>query len=146
MTRVNAGIKPKELSDAMLFAEYREIKRIPNKVKNGKYNFKNEAPTEFTLNIGHELFFRDKLLYLKKKSDSLYQECLLRQINAEDYSDAYENLPTHLFNDWNETDKARELLKERINERLTESKAIVRYNKQIVEKRLLMFKLEEDGK
>lgn len=29
MTRINASIKPIELSNSMLFAEYREIKRIP---------------------------------------------------------------------------------------------------------------------
>ena len=58
MTRINASIKPHELCNSMLFAEYREIKRIPNKLKNGKYNFKSVAPLQFTLNTGHELFFR----------------------------------------------------------------------------------------
>jgi hypothetical protein len=32
MTRINASIRPAELSNSMLFAEYREAKRIPNKV------------------------------------------------------------------------------------------------------------------
>ena len=36
MTRINASIRPAELSNAMLFAEYKEIKRIPNTVKSGK--------------------------------------------------------------------------------------------------------------
>ena len=140
MTRINAGIKPQELSDAMLFAEYREIKRIPNKIKKGKYNFSNPAPTEFRLNSGHELFFRDKILYLKKRSDSLYKECISRNINIQDYSGAYNNIPPHLYKDWEETPQARELLKERINSKLSKSNAKVRYYKNIVEKEELMLK------
>ena len=132
MTRVNAGIKPKELSNKMLFAEYREIKRIPNKVKSGKYNFNNEAPKEFTLNRGHELFFRDKLKYLAKRSSELYLECLDRGMKVEDYSSCYLNLPSNLFNDWEETPRAREILKERINERLSQAKSPIKFKNKIV--------------
>lgn len=132
MTRINAAIRPAELSNSMLFAEYREIKRIPNKVKGNKYNFNNPIPKEFTLNSGHETYFRDKLLYLAKRSQALYDECLKRGINAQDYSDCYRDLPPHLFNDWQETNKARELLKERINIRLTNTKQIIRFYDRIV--------------
>jgi len=132
MTRINASIKPAELSNSMLFAEYREAKRIPNKVKANKYSEKSKIPSEFTLNTGHELFFKDKILYLKKRSDELYKECLRRGINAQDYSDCYKDIPSEYFNDWRETTKARELLKERINLRLTESKQVHRYYNRIV--------------
>jgi deoxyribonuclease (pyrimidine dimer) len=132
MTRINASIRPIELSNSMLFAEYREAKRIPNKVKANKYSEKSKIPNEFTLNTGHELFFKDKILYLKKRSDELYKECLRRGINAQDYSDCYKDIPIEYFNDWRETTKARELLKERINLRLTESKQIHRYYDKIV--------------
>lgn len=132
MTRINASIRVEELSNSMLFAEYREIKRIPNKVKNNKYSATSIAPKEFTLNTGHELFFKDKILYLKRRSDALYIECLKRNIKAEDYSDCYKNIPQHLFNDWQETKESRELLKERINIRLTESKQIIRFYDKIV--------------
>ena len=132
MTRINASIRPAELSNAMLFAEYREIKHVANKVKNNKYNFNNPTPKIFTLNSGHESFFRDKILYLSKRSDELYKECLKRDINAQDYSDCYKDIPPHLFNDWQETAEARELLKERINLRLTESKQVHRYYNRVV--------------
>ncbi len=132
MTRINASIRPHELTNSMLFAEYREIKRVPNKVKANKYSEKSKIPNEFTLNTGHELFFKDKILYLKKRSDELYQECLRRGINAQDYSDCYKDIPIEYFNDWQETTKARVLLKERINLRLTESKQIHRYYNRIV--------------
>lgn len=132
MTRVNASVRVSELSNSMLFAEYREIKRIPNKVKANKYSSKSIAPTTFTLNTGHELFFKDKLQYLANRSDALYKECLKRGINAQDYSDCYKDLPKHLFNDWRETKESRELLKERINKRLIESKQIIRFYDRIV--------------
>lgn len=132
MTRINASIRPAELSNSMLFAEYREIKRVANKVKNNKYDFSKPIPTEFCLNRGHESYFRDKILYLSKRSDELYKECLKRGIKAEDYSESYKDIPPHLFNDWRETKEARELLKERINLRLTESKQIIRFYDRIV--------------
>jgi hypothetical protein len=78
------------------------------------------------------LVFYDKILYLSKRSDELYKECLRRGINAQDYSECYKDIPQHLFNDWRETKEARELLKERINLRLTESKQVHRYYDKIV--------------
>ena len=33
MTRINAGIPPKKLTNRHLLAEHREIKRIPNVIK-----------------------------------------------------------------------------------------------------------------
>lgn len=131
MTRINASIQPFELSNSMLFAEYREIKRIPNTIKSGKAVIKN-IPTEFKLATNHVKFFYDKILYLKRRSDALYIECLKRGIKAEDYSDCYEHIPKHLFNDWEETKSSRELLKERINSRLNDSKQIIRFYDRIV--------------
>ena len=53
-------------------------------------------------------------------------------VSAEDYSESYRNIPPHLFNDWRETKEARELLKERINLRLTESKQTIRFYDRVV--------------
>ena len=131
MTRINASIRPIELSNSMLFAEYREIKRIPNTLKSGKAVVKN-LPKEFKLDTNHVKFFYDKILYLKNRSDELYKECLRRGINAQDYSECYKDIPIEFYNDWQETAEARMLLKERINLRLTESKQVHRYYDRIV--------------
>lgn len=131
MTRINASIRPAELNNAMLFAEYREIKRIPNMIKSGKAVVKN-IPKTFKLQSQHVVFFYDKILYLSKRSDELYKECLKRGINVEDYSESYKDIPPHLFNDWQETEEARELLKERINQRLSESKKPIRFYDRVV--------------
>jgi hypothetical protein len=131
MTRINAGIKVEELSNSMLFSEYREAKRIPNTIKSGKAVIK-DIPKEFKLEKNHVKFFYDKILYLKRRSDALYIECLKRGINTTDYSDCYKDIPSHLFNDWKETDESRFLLKERINKRLTESKQTIRFYNRVV--------------
>jgi hypothetical protein len=52
MTRINASIQPFELSNSMLFAEYREIKRIPNTIKTGKAVIK-DIPKQFKLEKMH---------------------------------------------------------------------------------------------
>lgn len=49
-----------------------------------------------------------------------------------DYSESYKDIPPHLFNDWQETKEARELLKERINQRLSESKKPIRFYDRVV--------------
>jgi len=131
MTRVNASVRASELSNSMLFAEYREIKRIPNTIKSGKAVIKN-IPKTFKLQNQHVKFFYDKILYLSKRSDELYKECLKRGINAQDYSGCYKDIPPHLFNDWQETKESRELLKERINLRLSESKQPIRFYDRVV--------------
>lgn len=132
MTRINASIQPFELSNSMLFSEYREIKRIPNTIKSGKAVIK-DIPKQFKLEKNHVKFFYDKILYLKRRSDALYIECLKRGINAPDYSDCYKDIPQNLFNDWRETKESRELLKERINKRLTESKQVIRFYDKVVD-------------
>ena len=118
MTRINTGIKPSLLCNQHLLAEHREIKRIPNQISKGKFTL-NGIPSEFKLGSGHVKFFYDKLLYLKKRYEDLYSECLNRNLNVTYYGDAWNNLPKELMNDYQPTERDRLILVERINERLT---------------------------
>ena len=117
MTRINAGIPPKELTDKHLIAEHREIKRIPNNVFKGKYN-PDGIPEKFTLGKGHVKFFYNKLGYLYLRYIELYDECLLRGFNVQFYGSAWNDLPQELMNDYEPTPEAIELIKNRIKERL----------------------------
>ena len=81
MTRINVGIDPSELNMKMLMAEHREIKRIPNCVKKGRFSMVGQ-PREFTLNTGHVKFFYDKLGYLKKRYEEIYKTCCDRKYNV----------------------------------------------------------------
>ena len=117
MTRINVGIKPAELNDKHLMAEHREIKRIPNLINKGKYSMDNQ-PDTFKLGTGHVKFFYDKLLYLKHRYNELYNECKKRGFNIQNYNDAWKGAPKHLMNDYTPTERDRNIIKERISERL----------------------------
>lgn len=92
MTRVNYGIDPKILSNRHLLAELREIKRIPNCIKSGKYDYRN-ATNIFKLGTGHVKFFYDKLGYIKYRWCFIALECVKRGFTITDYSDAFVDLP-----------------------------------------------------
>lgn len=120
MTRINCGIPVEELVNKHLFAELREMKRIPNCIIRGRFKLVGQ-PKEFTLGTGHVKFFYDKLLYLKNRNDALYKECLRRGINAPDYTESYlaaiKKFPK-LANDYAPSNKDRSIIRERIKERL----------------------------
>lgn len=117
MTRINVGVDPSELNNQMLIAEHREIKRIPNCIKKGRYNLKG-MPKEFTLNTGHVKFFYDKILFLKKRYQSLYNECKKRGFNVSDFSESFEDIPMSLMRDYQPTERDRQIILERIKSKL----------------------------
>lgn len=125
MTRINAAIPPSWLTKRHLLSEHREIKRIPNVIKSGRFNM-DKQPIVFTLGTGHVKFFYDKQKYLYNRYVSIYNECIRRGYNVTDYSEAWDcfhgpNQRLDLvgfWNDWHETDETRILLSERINDRL----------------------------
>ncbi len=121
MTRINVGIKPVELTREHLQAEHREIKRIPNCVAKGRYNMKGQ-PDKFTLGTGHVKFFYDKLGYLKKRYEALYEECIKRGINVQYYGNAWDDIPPEMMGDYTPTKEDRKLIVDRINERLNKNK------------------------
>lgn len=116
MTRINVGILPKELPSKLLLAELREIKRIPNVIKSGRYSMTNQ-PTKFTLGTGHVKFFYDKLQYLYNRYDSLHTEAINRGFNVTDFKNCWSDVPNQLYNDYIVQPIDRQLLIERINER-----------------------------
>ena len=116
MTRINVGIPPADLVNQHLIAEHREIKRIPNCIAKGKYNM-DGIPDKFKLGTGHVKFFYNKLLYLKNRYTSLYNECIKRGFNVQNYIDAWDNVPQKLMNDYKVENNDIRIIRERINER-----------------------------
>lgn len=113
MTRINVGIAPEELPDKLLIAEHREIKRIPNVVKSGRFSLANQ-PKSFTLGSGHVKFFYDKLLFLKKRYEAIYSECRFRGFNVQNYVGAWDGISEEFLGDYSPTPKDRNLILERI--------------------------------
>ena len=120
MTRINVGIHPSELTRQHLLAEHREIKRIPNSIKKGKFNL-NGIPNEFKLGAGHVKFFYNKLGYLHQRYELIKTECLKRGYNITSYSECFEELPIELYNNYQETERDRKILQKRIAEKLNKA-------------------------
>jgi len=116
MTRINVGILPEELETDLLLAEHRELKRIPNCIKKGRFNL-NGIPDRFTLGEGHVKFFYKRLGYLKDRYQKLYAQCKERKLNVQDYSDSFEGIPEYFFGTYQETPRDREILLKRFSER-----------------------------
>jgi deoxyribonuclease (pyrimidine dimer) len=122
MTRINV-VNPKELSAKHLVAEYREIMRLPTNLnqsltrKNKPFNL-NEIPDNYTLGKGHVKFFLNKMLFLEKRFKSLVQEMLDRGYNPtfKDF-DSFGHCDRQFYNDYNPTEEAIKINKQRILER-----------------------------
>lgn len=128
MTRINAGIPPKQLSRQHLLAEHREIKRIPNMILSGKAKVVN-IPKQFTLGKGHVKFFYDKVAFLFKRYMAIRLECLKRGYNVEDYTLPFLRVQAehrHLWGNWKPTTMDNELVLRRMRanalKKLTEKK------------------------
>jgi deoxyribonuclease (pyrimidine dimer) len=116
MTRINLDYPVEKLTTKHLIAEHREIKRIPNQVVSGRVKVKHID--KFCLGKGHVHFFTDRLGYLLKRYKQVYQECLYRGFNVQDYSGAWVGVPPELMNDYQSTAEDRKLIEDRIRERL----------------------------
>ena len=117
MTRINVGIPPKQLTNKHLIAEHRELKRIPNVVARGRCNLKN-IPPAFSLGKGHVSFFYDKLGYLRDRYRDLYNECINRGFNVQNYEASWNGIPSELMNGYTPTENDVRIITERIAERL----------------------------
>ena len=116
MTRVNV-VPAKILLDQHLRAELREIPRIITQSR------KTNCSPVFLLGTGHVTFFYNKLNFIFKRILELDLECKLRGFKG--LSDNYINVlrqtainKSELNNDYLPTNKAIELSKQRIIERI----------------------------
>lgn len=128
MTRINSAIPVKNLTDEHLLAEHREIKRLPccldNAIESG--SIKN-IPEKFTLGKGHVLFFLDKMLFIHYRYLAIYHELLERGMKVCFYGYNWNSI--HLmsqggvdyYNNYTTTSEERDLLIERITERIMNS-------------------------
>jgi len=117
MTRINC-VPVQELCNKHLFAEWRELPRI-NKYIEKSLNSSNpiNIPPEYVLGTGHVKFFYTKLSYLLKRYNELTNELLERGYNIERKKLAITGV-AHWFNQWEPTEEAMELNRQRIKERL----------------------------
>ena len=125
MTRINL-VPPSELTDQHLVAEYREIFMVGSSLQRSiasKNWSKTLAtlPEKFTLNAGHVKFFYNKGLYLSNRYQQLVREMKHRGMTPDpDRRFKTEQWPQELWNDWSPSNRDKELIRERIQERINE--------------------------
>jgi len=123
MVRINL-INPKYLADQHLIAEYAEILIVLEYYK--KYPDIDDIPKDFCLGTGHQKFFKNKILYLKKRHEKLKQEMKKRNfypkktINLKNYKKS-------LINDWRPSEKDFKIIRKRLIYKLKLKSRFYRY-------------------
>jgi deoxyribonuclease (pyrimidine dimer) len=122
MTRINL-VPPSELTDQHLFAEFREIKRVPKVLLKslqayGLVGVCDRIPKHFTLGTGHVTFFYNKGVYLANRYQALREELHRRGVNFDitarlDPDNIY-GIHPRLQEDYVPTPEALTIIRERI--------------------------------
>jgi deoxyribonuclease (pyrimidine dimer) len=138
MTRINADINPKALTDQHLMAEWREIKMVPKALKRSLktksvQEVLSSIPKKFCLNTGHVKHFYDKMDFLAQRYQLLTNELVDRgyniDVNAEfDTTD----IPYVFFRNTSYSSADREVVKQRIMTRVGEKPDFYRFKSKLV--------------
>lgn len=123
MVRINL-LDPKVLADQHLVAEYDEILMLLGYVK--RYPKPEGIPERYTLGKGHMKFFKDKLLYLKKRHELLKKEMRQRDFVPKK-TIILSGFPKGLRNDWKPRKDDFSIIKERIIWKLRKKPGYYRY-------------------
>jgi len=141
MTRVSVGFTH-QLCDKHLLKERIEVLRIPNAMKKGTAKVDlRKIPKDFRLGKLHVTFFYDKVGFLKRHYEALTAECIKRGFNPTDYSDAFEDIPSHLMNDYAPSEYDIHIVRERIADRLKSMKNL-KYSREPITLEEAIKKLE----
>ena len=129
MTRINL-VEPDELTDQHLIAEYREIRLLCanlTRTLNSKHGFvEGKVPKQFTLNAGHVYFFYNKGEYLHNRYDSLKREMVVRGFSPQNEFPK-QVWPEKLYNDWIPSERDKNIVRERIELRISQKPGWYRY-------------------
>lgn len=123
MTRINC-VPPEELTAKHLVAEYRELPRIFTLVRKAQDRGLTDVdimiPPVYVLGTGHVRFFYNKLKYLETRQIMLIDEMRKRGFkpNFVKIDELMTGINQMWYNDWIPDDKAMEINRQRINERL----------------------------
>ncbi len=114
MVRINL-ITPKKLTDQHLIAEYNEILMLLGYVR--KYPATEEIPTMYCLGKGHIKFFKNKLLYLKKRHELLKTEMKKRGFVPTKHIEL-RTFSKNLKNDWKPSPQDVMLITKRLRQKI----------------------------
>ena len=128
MTRINL-VDPSELMDQHLIAEYRETRLLTANIRRSFAvgENKHKIPKQFTLNAGHCTFFKDKGCYIANRYESLIEEMRNRGFDPQHDTIDTTVWPDAFFNDWTPSDRDKDIVRERINLRISQRPGWYRY-------------------
>jgi len=124
MVRINL-INPKKLSDQHLIAEYNEILMLLGYVRKFP-NLDNDIPKRYKLGKGHIKFFKNKLIYLKKRHEIIKKEMSNRGFETNISIDL-RGFSKELIKDWHPKDEDFEVIKKRLIEKINLKPRYYRY-------------------
>lgn len=114
MVRVNL-INPELLADQHLVAEYNEMLMLVSYIR--RYPELDSIPAGYTLGKGHMRFFKDKVLYLKKRHELIKAEMRGRGF-ATNKSIVLKGFPRQMLNDYKPSKAEKDIIKKRLIEKL----------------------------
>ena len=123
MVRVNL-ISPGKLADQHLIAEYAEILMLADYIK--KHPELEGIPSKYCLGTGHQKFFKNKLMYLKKRHESLKKEMRKRGFHPK-RSLSLKGFPKANLHGWKPKEKDFKIIKKRIAEKIRKKPDFYRY-------------------
>jgi len=112
MVRINL-INPKFLADQHLIAEYKEILMLLGYVRKHPKTNLNKIPKEYKLGSGHILFFKNKLIYLKKRFELIKKEMNKRKFKTTKEI-SLKNIDDKLKYNWKPSQKDKKIIKQRL--------------------------------
>lgn len=127
MTRINC-IPVKELTDAHLGAEYRELPRVfglvARAIARGETPDDPRTPPSYVLCMGHVRFFYNKIGYVANRYYDIVAECRRRGrvVNHEHAPPEANDISAEWWGQWTPTPAAMALNRARINDRLQQQK------------------------
>lgn len=125
MVRVNI-INPTHLADQHLIAEYNEIIMLVAYARKHPKLEKEKIPKKYCLGTGHILFFKNKLLYLKKRHEQLIKEMKRRGFSPKRRL-SISGVNKKLMHGWKPDKKDKEIIKKRLIQRIRKQVGFYKY-------------------
>jgi deoxyribonuclease (pyrimidine dimer) len=121
MTRINC-VPVEELCRQHLIAEYRELPRVFGMAANAeRWNRIKSLPEKYVLGEGHIKFFYNKLEYCAERHRQLVKEMFRRNykpVIIDPDIPWRKSIPSSLWGNWEPTENAIKINRERIKERM----------------------------
>lgn len=125
MVRINI-INPRYLTDQHLVAEYNEILMLFGYVRKHSHTHFNQVPKSYRLGQGHILFFKNKLKYLEIRFETIKKEMRRRGFCGTKNID-FKGIDKNLINDWKPLGLDKEIIKNRLIEKINLKPDYYRY-------------------